>query len=96
LEREVTEITKTTRRFSITAGGDTIACGILINAAGLFADRISAMAATAATPSTPAGANTTFWTRFRTACCNGRSIPFRARRGGLGVHLTPTMDGNLF
>lgn len=82
--------------FLVIAGGDTFSCRYLINSAGLYADRISAMAGV---------------DEYKLYPCRGEyyildkiadeylSIPVypvpRPGIGGLGVHLTPTVDGNI-
>ncbi|MBQ9014561.1 MAG: NAD(P)/FAD-dependent oxidoreductase [Firmicutes bacterium] len=81
------------QRFRIEAGGRNFGCRYLINAAGLQADRIAAMA----------GAD-----RYHIYPCRGEyfildkselAMPVypapRKKAGGLGVHLTPTSDGNI-
>lgn len=96
LEHEVAAIEKVHDGFRVTAGNRTVTCRLLVNAAGLFADKISAMA----------GDN-----RYTIYPCRGEyylldKIPQdllhmpvypvpRPGVGGLGVHLTPTIDGNL-
>lgn len=81
------------QRFEVEAGGEVFCCRYLINSAGLQADRIAAMA----------GAD-----HYHIYPCRGEyfildknelAMPVypapRKRAGGLGVHLTPTSDGNI-
>lgn len=96
-DREVTKIKKgRDGGFTVLAGGEEFICRYLINSAGLYADQVSAMA----------GAE-----GYRLYPCRGEyyildkiadeylGIPVypvpRPGIGGLGVHLTPTIDGNI-
>lgn len=83
-------------RFTIHAGGTRFRARMLVNSAGLFSDEISAMAGHPG---------------YRIYPCRGEYhiLDVRANRylsrpvypvprpgeGGLGVHLTPTVDGNI-
>ena len=96
LSHEVTGIRREEDRFFVTAGGHNFSCRMFINAAGLYADRISAMAGDG---------------RFHIYPCRGQylildkeasrfaPLPIypapRKGVGGLGVHLTTTMDRNV-
>jgi len=93
---EVTAIRKDEKIFVLDAGNEQLSCDILINSAGLFADKVSAMAGD---------------DRYKIYPCRGEyylmdkmpegllpmpiyPVP-RPGVGGLGVHLTPTIDGNM-
>ncbi|MDF2838337.1 MAG: putative dehydrogenase [Evtepia sp.] len=96
LSHEVTRISKEDGGFSVSSGGEDFSCNILINSAGLYADQISAMAGDE---------------RYHIYPCRGQyfvldkdasqfaPIPIYPAPhkgvGGLGVHLTTTMDGNV-
>ena len=98
LGQEVTGIHKRDEdsAFIVQTDKSTVSCRVLVNAAGLFADKISAMAGD---------------TSYRIYPCRGEyyvldkrvgdrlSMPVypvpRQGDGGLGVHLTPTVDGNV-
>ena len=89
----VTAITATGDGYMVQAGAHTLTCRTLINSAGLFSDKVSAMAGD---PS------------FTIYPCRGEyylldkgtlkmpvyPVP-RPGVGGLGVHLTVTVDGNI-
>lgn len=92
-ERAAQKCTGDGHRFEVEAGGEVFGCRYLINSAGLQADRIAAMA----------GAD-----HYHIYPCRGEyfildknelAMPVypapRKRAGGLGVHLTPTSDGNI-
>lgn len=93
LDSPVTAITATEDGYRVQAGAHTLTCRTLVNATGLFSDRISAMAGD---PS------------FTIYPCRGEyylldkgtlkmpvyPVP-RPGVGGLGVHLTITVDGNI-
>lgn len=94
LEHEVTGIHKADDMFVVTTPKGTFRARIVVNSAGLYSDRVSAMA----------GAD-----GYRIYPCRGEylildksaalSLPVYpapvAGIGGLGVHLTPTIHGNI-
>lgn len=93
LDSPVTSLTATAEGYRVQAGAHTLTCRTLINSAGLFSDKISAMAGD---PS------------FTIYPCRGEyylldkgdlKLPVypvpRPGVGGLGVHLTITVDGNI-
>lgn len=93
LNSPVSAIEKTEEGFLVAAGDKKLRCRYLINAAGLFADKISAMAGDS---------------RYTVYPCRGEyylldkgelkmpvyPVP-RPGVGGLGVHLTVSVDGNI-
>ncbi len=93
LNSPVTAVTATEDGYTVRAGAHTLTCRTLINSAGLFSDKVSAMAGD---PS------------FTIYPCRGEyylldkgnlkmpvyPVP-RPGVGGLGVHLTVTVDGNI-
>lgn len=96
LSHEVKRIRRESEGFTLNAEGQNFSCKILINSAGLYADQISAMAGDK---------------RFHIYPCRGQylildkdatrfaPIPIYPAPhkgvGGLGVHLTSTIDGNV-
>lgn len=96
LGAEVTQIARESGGFCVSAGEEQFRCRILINCAGLYSDRIAAM---------------TGVEKYRLYPCRGEylildksashhlAVPLypapRKGLGGLGVHLTPTIHGNL-
>ena len=95
-DTEVRGISKQKDKFRISAGGRHYYCKYIVNAAGLFSDKISSMAGD---------------TNYKIYPCRGQyyildkrtsqylSMPVypvpRPGIGGLGVHLTPTIEGNI-
>ncbi len=96
LEREVTSVEKKDGSFFVSASGETIACGLLINAAGMFADKISAMAGDSRYTIHPCRGEYYLLDKIPDDLLHMPVYPVpRPGVGGLGVHLTPTIDGNL-
>lgn len=96
LEHEVAAVKKQDGSFLVTAGGETISCRLLINSAGLFADRISAMAGDARYTIYPCRGEYYLFDKIPSDLLHMPVYPApRPGLGGLGVHLTPTTDGNL-
>lgn len=96
LGREVTAIERRGGTFRITAGGETVEAGLIVNSAGLYADRVSAMAGDASFTIYPCRGE---YYLLDKAAGQRLSMPVypvpRPGVGGLGVHLTPTIDGNV-
>ena len=96
LSHPVTAIRPEGEKFAVTAGGKVFHAKWLVNCAGLYSDKISALAGVEG---------------YRIYPCRGEyfildksagemlSVPIypapKAGAGGLGVHLTPTVHGNL-
>jgi len=96
LEHEVTAIERIDGGFRVLAGGETIACRLLVNAAGLFADKISAMAGDDRYTIYPCRGEYYLLDKIPQGLLHRPVYPVpRPGVGGLGVHLTPTVDGNL-
>ena len=96
LNREVTAIERVSGGFCVTAGDETFECSLLVNAAGLFADRISAMAGDDRYTIYPCRGEYYLLDKIPTSLLHMPVYPVpRPGVGGLGVHLTPTIDGNL-
>lgn len=95
-DRPVTAIEKRPVGFRVAAGEDTFCCDILINAAGLYADQVAALAGDGQYKIYPCRGEY-FLLDKRAAGLLGMPlypVP-RPGVGGLGVHLTPTEDGNI-
>lgn len=94
---EVTEIRKIGNEFHIyTAGNNEYQCKLLINCAGLYSDRVSAMAGVQGYHIYPCRGEYIILDKVSDDLL---SIPIypapKPGIGGLGVHLTPTIDGNI-
>ncbi len=94
--REVTAIEKTGDGFRVTAGGAEYRCRILINSAGLFSDKISAMVGVAGYRIYPCRGEYFILDKVADRLLGMPVYPApKPGIGGLGVHLTPTIDGNI-
>ena len=93
---KVTAISREEEKFILQAGGEEISCNILINSAGLFADKISAMAGDDRYTIYPCRGEYYLMDKLPAGTLQMPIYPVpRPGVGGLGVHLTPTMDGNM-
>ena len=82
--------------FTVQAGGDIFSCRYLVNSAGLYADRISAMAGVESYQLYPCRGEYYILDRIADQYLDIPVYPVpRPGIGGLGVHLTPTIDGNI-
>ena len=96
LNRCVTGIERRNGDFVVQAGDECLTCGLLINAAGLFADRISAMAGDGRYTIYPCRGEYYVLDKIPPNLLHRPVYPVpKPGVGGLGVHLTPTIDGNL-
>ncbi|MEN6418821.1 MAG: NAD(P)/FAD-dependent oxidoreductase [Clostridiaceae bacterium] len=96
LNREVTAIERRPGGFTVSAGTESFDCALLINSAGLFADRISALAGDDRYTIYPCRGEYYLLDKIPTGLLRMPVYPVpRPGVGGLGVHLTPTIDGNL-
>lgn len=96
LGREVSQISRAEDCFVLHAGEESLACRVLVNAAGLFADRISALAGDARYTIYPCRGEYYLLDKMPEGLLHRPVYPVpRPGVGGLGVHLTPTVDGNL-
>ena len=96
LSRNVIDIEKRNSGFVVLAGDERYECELLINAAGLFADRISAMAGDGRYTIYPCRGEYYLLDKISPGLLHRPVYPVpRPGVGGLGVHLTPTIDGNL-
>ncbi len=96
LNSPVTRIVRENGGFLVCAGETEVTCKILVNAAGLFSDQISAMAGDARYRIYPNRGEYYLFDKMPAGLLSHPVYPVpRAGVGGLGVHLTPTVDGNL-
>ena len=96
LNYEVTSIEYDKSRFNVFCGDDVFSCDMLINSAGLYSDKVAAMAGDTQYKIYPSRGEYFILDKQATEI-TGRPIYPVPRKGvgGLGVHLTPTMDGNM-
>ena len=96
LSREVFDIERIAGGFRVHAGDGVFACDAVVNAAGLYSDRVAAMAGDARFRIFP-NRGEYFVLDKRAAGLIGRPVYPVPRKGagGLGVHLTTTVDGNV-
>ena len=96
LEHEVTEITRTQEGFRIIAGREPFTCRYLINSAGLYSDHISELAGVRGYQLYPCRGEYYILDKIASEYLNIPVYPApKPGIGGLGVHLTPTIDGNI-
>jgi glycerol-3-phosphate dehydrogenase len=96
MDNEVTTIQKVDAAFVVTTDKDEFTGGILINAAGLYADTIAAMAGDTSFTVYPCRGEYVVLDTAAAALLSRPVYPVpRKGVGGLGVHLTTTVDGNV-
>jgi glycerol-3-phosphate dehydrogenase len=96
MDNEVREIRKNKGTFIVSTGKDEYQCEILINSAGLYADKIAAMAGDASFTIYPCRGEYFVLDTAATGLLSRPVYPAPRRGvGGLGVHLTVTIDGNV-
>ena len=97
LEHEVTAIGSGPEgSFLVQAGGDDFSCRYLVNCAGLYADRVSEMAGVSGYKLYPCRGEYYILDRIADEYLDIPVYPVpRPGIGGLGVHLTPTIHGNI-
>jgi glycerol-3-phosphate dehydrogenase len=95
MDNEVTAIRKVNNTFLVTTGKDEYAGEFLINSAGLYADRLAAMAGDTSCTVYPCRGE--YFILDTAAALLSRPVYPVPRKGvgGLGVHLTTTVDGNV-
>jgi glycerol-3-phosphate dehydrogenase len=95
-DNEATAARKENGLFIVTTGKDEYSCEILINAAGIYADRVASLAGDDSFTVYPCRGE---YLILDTSACGFISRPVypvpRKGVGGLGVHLTTTIDGNV-
>lgn len=96
LEEEVLAIARKEEGFRIRTSGGEYQSRFLINAAGLFADRVSAMAGVEGYRLYPCRGEYFLMDRVADSLLKVPVYPAPKKGiGGLGVHLTPTIHGNI-
>ena len=96
MEHEVTEIVRTKESFCIIAGGKPFTCRYLINSAGLYSDQISKLAGVGGYHLYPCRGEYYILDKIASEYLDIPVYPVpKPGIGGLGVHLTPTIDGNI-
>lgn len=96
-DSEVTGIRRNDAGFTVkTAGGEEYSCRVLINCAGLYSDRISEMAGVPGYRIYPCRGEYFILDKVADRLLDMPVYPApKPGIGGLGVHLTPTTDGNI-
>ena len=93
---EVTDIRRDDSGFTVTAGGISYRSRVLINAAGLYCDKISAMLGIDKYHIYPCRGEYFILDKTADSLLDIPAYPVpRPGIGGLGVHLTPTIEGNI-
>lgn len=93
---EVRGISKRNDKFRISAGGRYYYCRYIINAAGLYSDRVSSMAGDHSYKIYPCRGQYYILDKRTSQYLSMPVYPVpRPGIGGLGVHLTPTIEGNI-
>jgi glycerol-3-phosphate dehydrogenase len=96
MNHEVTAIHKTEETFMLDAAGETYACEFLVNSAGLYADKVSAMAGDRSFTIYPCRGEYFVLDTVAAGLISRPVYPVpRKGVGGLGVHLTTTVDNNV-
>jgi glycerol-3-phosphate dehydrogenase len=93
---EVRGITKREDKFRISAGGIYYHCRYIINAAGLYSDKVSSLAGDKSYKIYPCRGQYYILDKLTSKYLSMPVYPVpRPGTGGLGVHLTPTIEGNI-
>ena len=93
---EVTAIRRDNEGFTVTAAGKDYTCKVLVNSAGLYCDKVSAMLGITGYHIYPCRGEYFILDKIAAEFLDIPAYPVpRAGIGGLGVHLTPTIDGNI-
>ena len=96
LNHNVTMIERHEGKYSIYCDDDTFYCDIVVNAAGLYSDKIAAMVGDTKYRIYPNRGEYLILDKQATQFTSRPVYPVpRKNIGGLGVHLTPTIDGNM-
>jgi glycerol-3-phosphate dehydrogenase len=96
LSSPVTAIEKEAAGFAVTAGGQVFRAKKIINCAGLFSDQVAALAGVRDYKIYPCRGEYFILDKAAGAQLDVPIYPApKAGSGGLGVHLTPTVHGNL-
>jgi len=93
---EVLGVSRQKEKFCISAGGRKYYCKYIVNSAGLYSDKISAMAGDKNYKIYPCRGQYYILDKRTSKYLNMPVYPVpRPGVGGLGVHLTPTIEGNI-
>lgn len=96
LNAEVTEIEQTREGFRIVTGAGNYSAGIVINSAGLYSDKVASMVGIDGYKIYPCRGEYHILDKNKRSLINGAVYPVPPKElGGLGIHLTPTTDGNI-
>ena len=96
LDTEVKGIDHKSNGFRIETSHGTYRSGIVINSAGLYADKIAALAGIDGYQIHPCRGEYHILDKSKRHLINGAVYPVPPKElGGLGIHLTPTTDGNI-
>jgi glycerol-3-phosphate dehydrogenase len=96
MDNEVTAVRKTGNAFFVSTNKDEYAGEFLINSAGLYADKVAAMAGDDSFTVYPCRGEYFILDTTAAALLSRPVYPVpRKSVGGLGVHLTTTVDGNV-
>ena len=96
LNHPVTAVAPASGGYQVTAGDAVFSAQVVVNAAGLYSAQVAAMAGVQGYHIYPCRGSISSWTRSPRGSCPCQSTPPpRAGEGGLGIHLTPTVHGNI-
>ncbi|MBI2885947.1 MAG: NAD(P)/FAD-dependent oxidoreductase [Chloroflexi bacterium] len=96
LDAPVTAISGKAGAFRITSGQGTVRSKLVVNAAGLYADHVARLAGVRRYKIWPCRGEYLIIDKARSDLIHGMIYPVPPKGGsGLGVHLTPTIDGNI-
>jgi glycerol-3-phosphate dehydrogenase len=96
LEAEVKRISGRVGSFRIATGRGTVHSKLVVNSAGLYADRVARLAGVRRYKIYPCRGEYLIIDRAKSDLIRRMIYPVPPKGGsGLGVHLTPTVDGNL-
>jgi len=95
LNTEVSDI-ESNGGFKIKTNRGVFAAGIVVNSAGLHSDKVAAMAGIEGYEIYPCRGEYHLLDKSKRGLINGAVYPVPPKElGGLGIHLTPTTDGNI-
>lgn len=96
LNSPVTGIRGTEGGFELETPGGDIHAGLVVNSAGLFSDRIARMVGVTRWRIWPCRGEYLILDKRKGGLINGMVYPVPPKGGaGLGIHITPTTDGNI-
>ncbi|NQW17136.1 MAG: NAD(P)/FAD-dependent oxidoreductase [Chloroflexi bacterium] len=96
LNSPVTAISGTEGSFELTTPGGIISAGLIVNSAGLFSDKVARMTGVHRWRIWPCRGEYLILDKSKGHLINGMVYPVPPKGGaGLGIHITPTTDGNI-